>query len=234
MVGLRPLFKLPIEAPYNFLLDRTANINPTEMTTIIHADQSNGYESVSEDFMSIRSRSAIGVATARNWAKSLPQNASVLDLACGHGLPISKTLIDEGIDVYGIDASPSLIVAFRSRFPNTPVECGAIEESDFFGRRFEGIIAWGLIFLLAPDVQITLLHKIALALMPGGKFLFTAPHQACEWLDNLTGRRSVSLGSDEYRKIVESEGLVLVDESEDEGQNHYYFVCKPDGTRDAL
>ena len=89
-------------------------------------------------------------------------------------------------------------------------------------------------FLLAPDVQVTLLHKVALALMPGGKFLFTAPHQACEWLDNLTGRRSVSLGSDMYRKIVDSEGLILVDESEDEGQNHYYYVGKPDDTRDAL
>jgi SAM-dependent methyltransferase len=197
------------------------------MMRIAPADQSNGYESVSGDFMSIRSRSNIGIATVRDWAKSLPMGGSVLDLGCGHGVPISKALIDEGLAVYGIDASPSLVAAFRARFPDIPVECSAIEHSQLFGRTFDGVIAWGLMFLLAPDVQAVLIHKVALALQPGGRFLFTAPHQACEWLDNLTGQKSVSLGSDRYRKIVESEGLALVGETEDEGQNHYYFACKP-------
>jgi SAM-dependent methyltransferase len=200
------------------------------MTSIAPADQSNGYETVSEDFMSIRNRSSIGVATVCDWAKSLSPGGFVLDVGCGHGMPISEALIGEGFTVFGIDASPSMIAAFRSRFPNAQVECGAIEDSQLFSRRFDGVIAWGLMFLLAPDAQATLIHKVALALKPGGRFLFTAPHQACEWPDNLTERKSVSLGSDTYRKIVESERLALVGETEDEGQNHYYFVYKPGDT----
>ena len=82
-------------------------------------------------------------------------------------------------------------------------------------------------FLLAADVQATLIHKVASVLKPGGRFLFTAPHQVCAWQDNLTGKTSVSLGSDTYRELVESEGLALAGEADDEGQNHYYFVCKP-------
>lgn len=199
------------------------------MTGSTLADRSNGYETASEDFISIRSKSSIGISIVHDWAESLSRGGAVLDLGCGHGMPISKALIDDGFSVYGIDASPSLIAAFSSRFPNSPVECGAIEDSQFFGRKFDGVIAWGLIFLLAPDVQSTLIHKVNLALKPGGRFLFTAPNQACEWLDNLTGRKSVSLGSDTYRKILESEGLVVVCETEDEGKNHYYSVCKPDG-----
>lgn len=183
--------------------------------------------------MSIRSKS-IGVATVRNWAKSLPPSGSILDLGCGHGMPISKALLDEGITVYGIDASPSLIAAFRSRFPNALVECSTIEDSQFFARKFDGIVAWGLMFLLVADVQATLIHKVALALRPGGRFLFTAPPQACEWLDNLTGQKSSSLGSATYRKMAEAEGLALVGETEDEGQNHYYFVCKPDSAGSAV
>lgn len=182
--------------------------------------------------MSVRSRS-IGVATVRSWAQLLPLSGSVLDLGCGHGMPISNALVDEGLSVYGIDASPSMIAAFRVRFPHATAECSAIEDSQFFGREFDGVIAWGLMFLLAPDVQANLLHKVALALGPGGRFLFTAPHQACEWLDNLTGQKSVSLGSDAYCKIVKSEGLALVGEAEDEGRNHYYFVCKPDNAGGA-
>ena len=198
------------------------------MTSTPPTDKSNGYEAISADFMSIRSRSTTGLATVRDWAKSLPPSACVLDLGCGHGLPISKALLDEGCAVYGVDASPSMVAQFRSRFPNAQVERSAIENSRLFGRRFDGAIAWGLMFLLARDFQASLIHKVALALKPGGKFLFTAPHQVCEWSDNLTGRKSLSLGSVGYRKIVESEGLELVGEAEDEGQNHYYFVCRPD------
>lgn len=201
----------------------------TEMTSSAFTDRSNGYEAISGDYMSIRSPS-IGVATVRDWAKILPGGGSVLDMGCGHGMPISKALIDEGLTVYAIDASPSMINAFHARFPNIPAECSAIEDSQLFGRRFDGIIAWGLMFLLARDAQVRLIHQVASVLKPGGRFLFTAPHQVCEWLDNLTGRRSVSLGSDTYHQVIESAGLVLdgEGESEDEGQNHYYLLRKPD------
>jgi 2-polyprenyl-3-methyl-5-hydroxy-6-metoxy-1,4-benzoquinol methylase len=196
------------------------------MTGIRRADPSNGYEAIAGAFMSARSRSRIGAAIVRDWARSLPPGASVLDLGCGHGVPVSAALIDAGLVVHGIDASPSMIAAFAERFPGVPVECSAIEDSQFFGRPFDAVVAWGLIFLLAPDTQATLIHKAAVALKPGGRLLFTAPGRACEWPDNLTGQKSVSLGSDRYREIVASEGLSLVGETEDEGQNHYYFVGK--------
>ncbi len=184
--------------------------------------------------MSVRNRSSVGVATVRDWAKALPHGGSVLDVGCGHGIPISKALVDEGFTVYGIDASPSMIAAFRIHLPNALAECSAIEDSQFFGRRFDGVIAWGLMFLLSPDAQVTLIHRVASVLKPGGRFLFTAPHQACQWLDILTGKQSVSLGSDTYHSVIESEGLVLVGETEDEGQNHYYFVRKPDSSGGAV
>jgi cyclopropane fatty-acyl-phospholipid synthase-like methyltransferase len=164
----------------------------------------------------------------RQWAKALPPGSDVLDLGCGHGAPISEALIDEGLNIYGVDASPSLIAAFRARFPHAPAELSAVEDSRFFDRRFDGVIAWGLVFLLGPDTQAHLIHKVAASLKPGGKFLFTAPDQKCEWSDILTGRKSISLGADEYRRIVKAAGMIIDDEAEDEGQNHYYFVRKPD------
>jgi 2-polyprenyl-3-methyl-5-hydroxy-6-metoxy-1,4-benzoquinol methylase len=180
-----------------------------------------------------RTASSVGVATVREWAKALPLRTAVLDLGCGHGVPISQALVDEGFAVYGIDASPSMIAAFRTRFPHAPAECNSVEDSEFFSRTFQGVVTWGLMFLLAADVQAKLIHKVSAALKPGGRFLFTSPHQACEWSDNLTRQNSVSLGSDAYRQIMERAGLVLVDEVEDEGQNHYYFIRKPDGSGGA-
>lgn len=151
-------------------------------------------------------------------------------------MPISQAFVDAGFTVYAVDASPSMAAAFRSRFPQARVECAAVEESQFFGRTFDGVLAWGLIFLLAPEAQTNLIHKVARALKPGGRFLFTAPRQVCEWPDNLTGQASVSLGLEAYRQILEAAGLVLAGEAEDEGENHYYFAHKPggDGVSEAV
>jgi hypothetical protein len=59
-------------------------------------DLSNGYEALARTFMARRSESAVGVVTARAWAASLPSGGTVLDLGCGHGVPISQTLIEAG------------------------------------------------------------------------------------------------------------------------------------------
>jgi 2-polyprenyl-3-methyl-5-hydroxy-6-metoxy-1,4-benzoquinol methylase len=52
-----------------------------------------------------------------------PQGAIVLDLGCGSGVPISQAIADEGLTVYGVDASPSMIAAFRAWFPEAAAEC---------------------------------------------------------------------------------------------------------------
>jgi 2-polyprenyl-3-methyl-5-hydroxy-6-metoxy-1,4-benzoquinol methylase len=78
-------------------------------------DRSNGYEGVAAEFLAGRggSRSTrIGAETVRVWARQLAQRSSVLDLGCGSGVPIREVLIEEGLAVYGVDASPSLVSAF--------------------------------------------------------------------------------------------------------------------------
>ena len=190
-------------------------------------DLSHGYEAVSHDFIAHRTRSAIGAATVRQWAESLPPGGDVLDLGCGVGVPITRTLMDLGFRLYGVDASPSMVAEFRARFPDVPVECASVNDSPFFGRPFDGVVAWGLVFLLPPADQVDLIRKMSAVLKPGGRLLFTAPKQICTWQDNLTGKESVSLGSTDYRRLLEAERLVEIDEAEDEGENHYYFARKP-------
>jgi 2-polyprenyl-3-methyl-5-hydroxy-6-metoxy-1,4-benzoquinol methylase len=196
------------------------------MENILPQDKSNGYEEAAEVFMSSRNP-RIGAATVRDWSQTLPPGSSVLDLGCGHGVPISRALIEEGFNVYGVDASAKLIAAFRKRYPHAQAECSAVEDSEFFGRTFDGGVAWGLMFLLPADVQSAVIGKVAGALNPSGKFLFTSPKEPVTWRDALTGRESISLGAEAYQQILRAEGLVLVGEQLDEGGNHYYLVSKP-------
>lgn len=188
-------------------------------------DPSNGYEAVASTFVAQR-HSSIGVAAVRTWARSLPPGASILDLGCGHGVPISMALMDDGFVVHGVDASPALTAAFRERFPHAHVACEAVEDSRFFGRTFDGIIAVGLMFLLSADSQRDLIRRVALVLKRGGRFLFTSPAQSCTWADLLTGRQSLSLGTDAYRAVLSDAGLIVVGQRVDEGENHYYEAAR--------
>lgn len=193
-------------------------------------DKSNGYEEIAERFMHARD-SYIGAATVMEWSQTLPRGCSILDLGCGHGVPISQALIYSGFAfaLYGVDASAKMISAFRARFPNAHAECSAAEDSEFFNRTFDGVVASGLMFLLPANVQKVVIGKVARALNPGGKFLFTSPAEAATWADALTGRESISLGVEGYRQVLCAEALTLVGEESDEGGNHYYFVSKRKG-----
>lgn len=94
-------------------------------------DLSNGYESISLEFLARRGNGAtrlraIGVKEAREWAKTLPRGSSIIDVGCGPGFPITVVLVEEGLQVFAVDASPSFVTAFRRNLPNTPVVCESL------------------------------------------------------------------------------------------------------------
>jgi 2-polyprenyl-3-methyl-5-hydroxy-6-metoxy-1,4-benzoquinol methylase len=191
-------------------------------------DKSNGYEENADVFINRRSQgiNGIGVLSVRQWAKTLPANATVLDVGCGTGLPISKVMVDEGLIVYGLDASPHMVQIFKQNFPENPVVCEAVEDSSFFNRQFDAIVAWGLLFLLPEDTQRVVIQKMTNALHTGGKLLFTAPSQKVTWKDIITSRESVSLGTEKYKELLLESGLSPVEEFKDEAENHYYHAVK--------
>jgi hypothetical protein len=81
-------------------------------------------------------------------------------------------------------------------------------------------------FLLPSETQHALIRNVAAALNPGGRFLFTAPEQACTWADSLTGRSSLSFGSAAYGAALCDVGLTMVGEYRDEVDNYYYDALK--------
>jgi len=192
-------------------------------------DPSNGYEGVAAEFLAGRGRApstAIGARAVRDWARTLPRGATVIDLGCGSGLPITKVLLGEGLNVYAIDAAPALVEAFRHNLPEIPVACESVEDSLFFNRMFDGILAWGLIFLLLPEAQRSLIRRLADILVPGGRLLFTSPVEEVVWNDAMTGLESRSLGAAEYRRLLSAVDISVRSEYEDEGQNHYFDSFK--------
>lgn len=189
-------------------------------------DLTNGYEAIAQDFIAYRRKSAIGAEPVRSWAHTLVPKATILDLGCGNGIPITKALVKDGYILYGIDASPTLIASYREHFPDLTVTCEPVETSNYFDRKFDGVVAWGLMFLLSESVQSELIHHVSTILNPGGQFLFTSPEQVCTWTDVLAGVESRSLGAEKYKRILSSAGLSVIGNCIDEGENYYYFAKK--------
>jgi SAM-dependent methyltransferase len=194
-------------------------------------DVSNGYEEVAGIYIAGRGTrrpvgDSVGAATVRAWAQAFPPGATVLDLGSGPGEPGTRILREAGLATWAVDASAAMVAAFREHFPGVPVEQNTAEASAFFNRTFDGVLAWGLLFLLKPAAQVLVIKKVAGALNPGGRFLFTAPKEPLEWLDGMTDRPSQSLGAESYERLLREVGLTWVTEAEDEGGNHYYFVEK--------
>jgi SAM-dependent methyltransferase len=194
-------------------------------------DRSNGYERIAAEFLSRRGNAVarskgIGVKQVREWARTLPPGAAVIDLGCGPGFPITDVLLTEGLNVYAVDASPSFVEAFRRNLTGIPIACEVIQDSTFFDRTFDAVVAWGLMFLLTGADQRRLIQRMAEILVPGGRLLFTSTREPSAWIDAMTGYESRSLGALEYRKQLEGAGLLLIREYEDEGENYYFDVSK--------
>lgn len=186
----------------------------------MNVDASRGYDAIVDQYIAARSKT--GRTLVRKWAADLHTNSSIIDIGAGHGEPVTAELIAAGHSVWAIDASPEMVRAFQTRFPNVPVRCETVENSEFFGRNYDAALMVGLIFLLEEDLQMRVFECIRDALKPNGRLLFSAPEQEGQWQDLLTARTSWSLGFERYKSALSRANLLLVSTYEDEGGNFYY------------
>ena len=72
------------------------------LPVVVAPDKSNGYEEIASIFISGRggNHSGVGASVVADWSQMLPDGATVLDLGCGNGVPISEALIERGFNVY--------------------------------------------------------------------------------------------------------------------------------------
>jgi cyclopropane fatty-acyl-phospholipid synthase-like methyltransferase len=188
------------------------------------ADSTTAYEAHAHTFLVKRDQSTIGADVAEGWAASLTPSSDVLEIACGGGLPVTRSLVRADINLWAIDSSHTLTHTFSQRFPHIPIRCERAQDSTFFERSFDAVISVGLIFLLSTEDQLALIHRVADVLGPGGRWLFTAPMQTGSWTDINTGHTCQSLGDQQYLSALKTAGFGLMQRHEDEGNNHYYDV----------
>ena len=171
-----------------------------------------------------------GLAEVQALAASLPHGASVLDVGCGNGIPLTRFLVEAGFDVLGVDSSPKMLEQFRINLPNTPAICETIQSCHFAGKQFDAAISWGMIFHLPPAEQRQVFAKVAEVLKPGGLFLFTAAPAEIVTDDYIEGTmdgvvfRYWASGTKSYPDVLREHQLRLIKKHVDKGENTYYLV----------
>ncbi len=178
-------------------------------------------------------REAVGVAEVERLTTILPPGAAVIDVGCGNGLPLTKLLVDAGFDVLGVDSSPRMLERFRANLPSTRAICSPIQTADLLPGHFDAAISWGMIFHLPHHDQALVFAKVAEALKPGGRFLFTSGDQGEPDDDGIEGApmngvpfHYWSLTPEGYEALLQQHGFRLIETHQDSGKNTYYLAEK--------
>jgi len=133
----------------------------------------------------------------------LPANASILDLGCGTGIPIMEYLIDNKLDVTGVDASSQMLEIAKQNFPSQTFILQDMRLIDL-NQKFDGIIAWHSFFHLPAADQLQMFARFAQHLNPGGVLLFTSGTEHGEaW--GMNGGENLfhaSLSTAEYQSLL--------------------------------
>lgn len=104
-------------------------------------DPAIAYEAYAQEFLRARDASTIGSSVVEQWARTLPMGAEVIELGCGAGYPVTRTLHAAGLKLWAIDSSVSLVAEVNRRFPSVPVQCEKVQGSNFFNRTYHEAVA---------------------------------------------------------------------------------------------
>jgi len=129
-----------------------------------------GYDQCSERFTAARQCDA--PAELRLVTDGLEPGASVLDLGCGGGIPVARTLA-ERFRVTGVDFSAEQVRRARENVPTGTFHCSDVMEYQPEPAGFSAVTAFYLFFHLPREEQLELVRRTHSWLRPGGRLLAT-------------------------------------------------------------
>lgn len=173
------------------------------------------YDEQAEGWIADRGRALGGpgksldeVSAVERFVAALPAGARVLDVGCGSGWPIGAALLERGVRLTGIDASPRLIAHARETLPAGDWRVDDMRTFDL-GRAFEGIVVWHSLFHLTPEDQQMALARILAHAAATSVLLLTEGGEAGVSVGRWRGEPlyHASLGADRYRGILQAAGF---------------------------
>ncbi|ELH4233610.1 class I SAM-dependent methyltransferase [Vibrio fluvialis] len=132
------------------------------------------YDAIAEDWNRLRTHlPAPDLALFELFHCYIPPQGRVLDLGCGHGIPIAAMMTERGFTLTGVDRSERLLSLARSAMPQQEWIQSELESFEPVGH-YHGVIIWDSMFHLPRHEHLTLLGKVFEALAPEGVVILSS------------------------------------------------------------
>lgn len=165
----------------------------------------------------------------------LPAPAAVLDLGCGCGVPVARSLAEAGFQVTGVDISDVQIERARRLVPaGTFIEADAAMV-EFPVGSFDTVVCLYALFHLPLAAQPGILQRIRSWLRPSGWLLVIAGQEAWtgteeNWLGGRAPMWWSQADASTYRSWLEQAGLEITEQGfvpEDDGGHALFWARRP-------
>jgi predicted TPR repeat methyltransferase len=168
------------------------------------------YNKIAQEWSKVRNNSFVSKLVI-DFVNKLSPDASVLDIGCGTGYPLTKYLCDKQFHVTGIDIAEKMVeIAEFQKVPNA--EFTVCDFFDFISiKKFDGVLAWDSFFHFPKEKQEEIYFKVGNLLNSGGYLLFTHGDADDEHIDNMMGESFYysCLPKDKVCKILREIGFEI-------------------------
>jgi 2-polyprenyl-3-methyl-5-hydroxy-6-metoxy-1,4-benzoquinol methylase len=167
--------------------------------------------------------------------RRLPAAGAVLDLGCGCGVPVARSLAASGFQVTGVDISEVQIDRARRLVPAGAFLRADAAHVDFPPGSFDAIVCLYALIHMPLAAQPPLLRRAAGWLRPAGWLLMVTGDSAWtgtkdNWLDGHAPMWWSHADADTYRAWLEQAGLEITAEAfvpEGEGGHALFWARRP-------
>jgi 2-polyprenyl-3-methyl-5-hydroxy-6-metoxy-1,4-benzoquinol methylase len=145
---------------------------------------------------------------------NLKENAKILDIGCGAGVPVFK-LLSEKYDITGIDISEKMIELAKKNLPNGKFIISDILDYDFNKSQFDAIVSYYTLFHLPREKHILFIKKCHDLLKNNGILIVTVGmYDEDSYTEDFFGTRLYwsNYNFDFYKKMILNNNFIIVDE----------------------
>ena len=145
-----------------------------------------GYNQIADLYYTHRNLNKFN-SELEKFSSLLPNNAHVLDVGCGAGIPTAKFFVEKGLKVTGIDLSDKMLLLARKNVPKAEFIKMDINDIKFKENSFDGITSVYTLFHLPKKSHYAIFKKFHEILKPGGILMINTGISETEGTSNIFG-----------------------------------------------
>ncbi len=160
----------------------------------------------------------------------LPRNATVVDLGCGAGVPVTKVLADSGFSVTGVDFSETMLNLATKNVPDAKFIKNNMTDLDFEDNAFDGLTACYSIIHVPREKHVPLFQTFHRILKPNGILLISMGSTCWEGTEDFHGAQMFwsHYGPEKSLQMLTDAGFDIIYDKliRDGGETHYWILAR--------